>query len=346
MLGLDRRTLEVAWTLFLFLLLLGTIYTVRHTLMIFTLALFVSQLLAPVVKFAERFVPRRVPRSVVLTLVYVALLAVLVAALIPVFSRIAEQAAVLASRLPGAIQQEDPLGHIPMPAWLEPLRPKINQIIRDRAGDLEEQVLPLLSSAGSQVLSGIGNLLSVILIPILSFFFLKDGAAMQEAIVESVDARRRGLVDDIFSDLHVLLAQYIRSLVILAVAAFLFYLGFLSMAGVPYAILLAGIAAVLEFIPVVGPLIGAVVIVCVAAFAGYQHLLWIVLFLVLYRIFQDYVLNPYLMSAGVAIHPMLVLFGVLAGEQLAGIPGMFFSVPVIAGLRVILVRLRRRRRAA
>jgi predicted PurR-regulated permease PerM len=71
-----------------------------------------------------------------------------------------------------------------------------------------------------------------------------------------------------------------------------------------------------------------------------------VIFLVVYRIFQDYVLSPYLMSSGVEIHPMLVLFGVLAGEQLAGIPGMFFSVPIMAALRVIYVRLRKGRRAA
>jgi predicted PurR-regulated permease PerM len=52
------------------------------------------------------------------------------------------------------------------------------------------------------------------------------------------------------------------------------------------------------------------------------------------------------MSSGVKIHPMLVLFGVLAGEQIAGIPGMFFSVPAMAALRLIVVRLRRRRSAA
>jgi predicted PurR-regulated permease PerM len=84
----------------------------------------------------------------------------------------------------------------------------------------------------------------------------------------------------------------------------------------------------------------------VAAFTGYGHLLWIVIFLVIYRIFQDYVLSPYLMSAGVEVDPLLVLFGVLAGEQIAGVPGMFFSVPVIAALRVFYVRLRRQRRVS
>jgi predicted PurR-regulated permease PerM len=70
-------------------------------------------------------------------------------------------------------------------------------------------------------------------------------------------------------------------------------------------------------------------------------LLWILIFLIVYRLFQDYVLSPYLLSSSIEIHPLLVLFGVLAGEQVAGIPGMFFSVPVIAALRIIVVRMRR-----
>jgi predicted PurR-regulated permease PerM len=131
----------------------------------------------------------------------------------------------------------------------------------------------------------------------------------------------------------------------LALSTFVFYTGFLSLTSVSYAILLAGIAAIFEFIPVVGPLTASVVILLVAAFTGYPHLLWILIFLGIYRIFQDYVLNPYLMSSGVEIHPLLVLFGVLAGEQIAGVPGMFFSVPVIAALRVLYVRLRRQQRA-
>jgi predicted PurR-regulated permease PerM len=81
----------------------------------------------------------------------------------------------------------------------------------------------------------------------------------------------------------------------------------------------------------------------VAGLSGYAHLLWIVIFLIAYRLFQDYLLSPYLLSSSIEIHPLLVLFGVLAGEQVAGIPGMFFSVPVIAALRIVIVRMRRRK---
>ncbi|MGH9593110.1 MAG: AI-2E family transporter, partial [Bryobacteraceae bacterium] len=151
----------------------------------------------------------------------------------------------------------------------------------------------------------------------------------------------REMVEEILAGLHLLVAQYIRALVLLAMVSFLAHSLFLSVTGVPYAILLAGIAGVLEFIPVVGPLAAAAAMLLVAALSGYPHLLWIAIFLVVFRMFQDYVVNPRLMSAGVEIHPLLVLLGVLAGDQVAGVPGMFFSVPALAALRVVVVRLRR-----
>jgi predicted PurR-regulated permease PerM len=97
---------------------------------------------------------------------------------------------------------------------------------------------------------------------------------------------------------------------------------------------------VCEFVPVIGPAVAGVVILIVCGTTGSGGLLWIVVFWACFRIFQDYVLNPYVMSSGVEVHPLLVLFAVLAGEAIGGVPGMIFSVPILAILRVILHRLR------
>jgi predicted PurR-regulated permease PerM len=108
----------------------------------------------------------------------------------------------------------------------------------------------------------------------------------------------------------------------------------------PYELLLAGIAGLLEFIPVIGPAAALVIMLVVFIVTNSGGLLWILIFWGCFRVFQDYVFSPYLMSSGIELHPLLVLFGVLAGEQIGGIPGMFFSVPVIAILRVIVNHLR------
>jgi len=340
MLGLDLRALRAAWTVFLFALLIGLVYRVRHTLIVFALAIFLAHLLAPLVERLQRFVPRRMSRTLALAIVYLAFVGVALAILIPLGGKIGEQAAALAGQLPETLKS-DPLSHIPLPSALEPWRPRISEILKEQAARLGQGAVPMLREIGPGILSGIGTAVAVVLVPILSFFFLKDGPALRAALLESVRAGRRSVVEETLNDLHVLVAQYIRALVLLAMAAFACYSAFLSLAQVPYPVLLAGIAGVLEAIPVLGPAVGGIVMLVVAALSGYQHVLWILIFLIVYRLFQDYVLSPYLLGSGIELHPLLVLFGLLAGEQVAGIPGMFFSVPVIAALRIIVVRFRR-----
>ena len=136
-------------------------------------------------------------------------------------------------------------------------------------------------------------------------------------------------------DLHVLLAQYMRALVTLEGVAAVCYGVTFALIGVPYAILLAHHDLFIEFIPMVGPFVGAVVILLVSLVSGSDHLLVIFLFLALFRTFQDYVVSPHLMSSEMQLHPLMVIFGVLAGASIAGVPGSFLSVPVMAALRIV-----------
>ena len=150
---------------------------------------------------------------------------------------------------------------------------------------------------------------------------------------------RRDMAERIAADLHVLLAQYMRALVLLGVVASLAYGLFFSIIGVPYGILLAAVAFPLEFIPMVGPLAGATIVLLVAGLSGSHHLLAIFVFLLAFRFFQDYVVSPHLLSAGMKLHPLLVIFGVLAGGSIAGVAGSFLSVPVLATLRIVYRQL-------
>lgn len=342
MLGIDRRALGVLWTAFLFTIVLIVIYEAGRTLIVFAIAIIFAHLLAPIVNFIERRFPPRVPRVWSLLIVYVALLGIIVAVTIPLTSRLSREAEALTRHLPDFLKS-DPLHNFPIPRWLEPVRPQVTDFIHQRLAEFGQRIGPTISSLGTQIISGLGALFGFVLIPILAFFFLKDGTFIRDSIVDSFPLERRGLVDGIFSEIHLLLIQYIRALVLLSLSTFTFYSIFLGLTGAAFPILLAGVAAVLEFIPALGPLIGAIAIILVAVATGYAHIVLLIVFLGMFRIFQDYVLNPYLMSAGVELHPLLVLFGVLAGEQLLGIPGMFFSVPAMAALRLIINRLRRPR---
>lgn len=167
---------------------------------------------------------------------------------------------------------------------------------------------------------------------------------MRARYLQWADGRRDAAVwRRLADDFDRLLGQYIRALLALAFAATFAYSIVLGIAGVPYGLLLAFGAGLLEFIPVIGPLSAAVAILVVAGISGYDHLGALIGFLVVYRMFQDYVLNPYLMSGSVSLPPLLTLFALLAGEELAGVPGLFLSVPVLAAARILAMRLARMR---
>jgi predicted PurR-regulated permease PerM len=341
MLGIDRRALSIAWTLFLFALVLTIVYLAGRVLILFGVAVIFAHLLSPVVNFVESRYLARLPRVASLLIVYLALLGIIIGITIPLGTRISQEAASFAGKLPDVVQS-NPLQNLPIPAWLEPWRPEVTGFVHDRLTDIGGRIGPMITGLGTQIITGLGAVLTAILVPIVAFFILKDGAMIRNAVVQSFDKGRQELVNGIFSEVHLLLIQYIRALVLLAMATFIFYSIFLGVTDGPFPVLLAGIAALLEFIPAVGPLSGAVIIMIVSAAYGYPHMLVLLIFLGIYRLFQDYVLNPYVMSAGVELHPLVVLFGVLVGAELLGVPGMFFSVPAVAVLRLVINRLRRR----
>lgn len=337
MLGIDRRAFRIAWTVCLFGLLLLIAYKIRETLMVFAAAIFLAYMLAPVVSLLERFVQKR--RTLALGLVYILLIGALVGLGFALIPRLASEATSLATRLP-ALLASGRLATLPLPAWAEPAREQVMEALRREAANLQSSVVPFIQRLSTEIVSGVGYLLPVILVPILTFFFLKDAREIRSTLLSAFDGERRTTAELILNDIHVVLRNYMRTLIILAAASFAAWAIFLSAMSEPYELLLAGTAGALEFLPVVGPAAALVIIMIVCGVAGTGGLLWILCFFALYRVFQDYVLNPYLMSSGVELHPLLVLFGVLAGEKIGGIPGMFFSVPVLAIGKVVLLHLR------
>jgi predicted PurR-regulated permease PerM len=207
-------------------------------------------------------------------------------------------------------------------------------------------LLTAAAQAGMKFITVASDAIYIVIIPILAFFFLKDGRLIREHLLDTVpDGPKRLLLHDLMADFHLLLAHYMRALVMLSIATFTAYSIYFLMMGVPYAVLLAALGGMLEFIPMLGPLTAGVLIVLTSLLSG-SHALGVLIFLLAYRVFQDYILSPHLMEHGVEVHPLLVLFGVFAGAEVAGIAGTFLSVPILAMVRILFVRIRKARMAS
>jgi predicted PurR-regulated permease PerM len=339
LLGLDRNAARFTWTAFLVLLMVGVLYLIRETLFIFFVALLFAYMLWPLVQLLDRRLPGH-SKLPALTLVYLAIVGILIVMGIALGSRVVQEANSLAARLPDLLARFQPQMAPTASHYVLPLKMTVISTVRQQLTDHSGSILAWLSNTALGVISHAGNLIFFILVPIIGFFFLKDGREMLGSMVGILAAgARRDMVERIAADLHVLLAQYMRALVLLGVVASLAYGLFFAMVGVPFGILLAAVAFPLEFIPMVGPLAGATIVLLVAGLSGSPHLLAIFVFLLAFRFLQDYVVSPQLLSAGMKLHPLLVIFGILAGASIAGIAGCFLSVPVLATLRIVYRQL-------
>ena len=338
----DARTARVVWTVLVFLGVLGLVYALRHVLLLIALSLFFAFLLFPLVRFTQQRLIRS--RLLAIVLVYLVVFAAVGGAGVAVVPRLATEVQNLAQQLPETTKRiqsgELVTTMLARKGWEWDQIREVERLVQSHMGE----IIGYAQEVAAATLKWLTGAWVILLIPIFAFFILKDAERLGSvAISQIAAARERGMWWGLVDDLTVLLGQYVRALLLLALFTFVAWSAVFLTAGVPYALVLAGIGAALEFIPVVGPFTAAVVAVGVCLFTGYAHPWLILAFVLVWRGIQDYALSPLVMSRGVEIHPALVILGVLAGGELAGVAGMFLSVPLIAAIRIVWRRLRAER---
>jgi predicted PurR-regulated permease PerM len=334
-LGLDGRTLRVVWTVAVAAAVAALVYLLRHLLVMLTDAVFFAYLLHPVVAWLERRLPTRRRRVLALLATYAALVVGVTALGMAVGPRLSAEVTALVQRLPamtasiqsGALTR-DVLSRVGVPATAVA---GIQDAIRTHTGEWLGTAQRLVTA----FVAWAAGAWEIVLVPIFAFIMLANADLVTAAGSFFADRRHRRLWRTIACDVHDALAEYVRALILLSLATFVVWTLVLSLAGVPYALVLAAVAAVLEFVPLVGPLIGGAIAVVVCIVTGYAHPWLVAGFAIGWRLVQDYVTSPLVMGRGIEMPPGLVIFAILGGGELAGPVGMFLAVPVVAAARII-----------
>jgi len=327
--------LAVAVTLWVIVKLTGVI-------LLLVLSIFFAYFVAPLVEFLSR--PIRIsgrkfaiPRALAIVLSYLIIVAVIVVGVYLLAPR-------LGSQFPEFTQQArgywTSVG-TKLQSWVEyfrshqmpgPLLDAINSAIPR----LIEQVSQTVSSVLTSMASWLIYIPWLILIPILSFFFLKDAETFRRSALQMLPRGRwRWRGDEFFQDINSTLAAYIRA----QLTACLFIgvvcaIGF-TLLRLPSPLVLGVIAGICEFVPLVGPLLVALLAALAAVLHGGPFSAFLVLlFLAVLRIVQDYIVYPRLIGQGIHLHPLAVIIAILSGAELAGVAGIFLAIPVVAILTV------------
>ena len=334
-----RSIVRIVVVTLLLLLVAGFVQSILSALtylfFLIILSVFFAYLIDPIVKvirtpFKERGIDRYMPRSLAIGLAYIFVFTVLGIAIANIAPRVAEQSREFAANIPSYVQ-----------------------VVRERSADVsvrfqrlripeefQAEINRRVTELGSMITSSVGNFVLVtagyliwfILIPILAFFFLKDANQFRLVVLRMFPAGRwRYRAEVVMQDLNTTLAAYTRAqLVSCILIAIVCTIGFYFL-GLRYALLLGILAGIFEFVPLLGPLtIGVIVTLTGAASDDPWKALYAAIFLIVLRLIHDYVTYPRIVRGGLHLHPLAIILSVLAGEQVAGIPGVFLSIPLVA----------------
>src|ERR1044072_2769969 len=181
----------------------------------------------------------------------------------------------------------------------------------------------------------LGYLPWLVLVPILAFFFLKEADSFRRsALMMLPQGRIRWRGDEAVQDINSTLAAYIRAQLISCLLIGSICTAAFAVIGVRYALVLGLVAGMFEFIPLLGPVVVAVLAGTAAGFDSGTKAFAVLAFLGVLRIVQDYVLYPRIIGSGIHLHPLAVILAILAGHELAGVAGIFLAIPVMAVLTV------------
>ena len=335
----------IFWSSVLFLFL-GFMWLFSEVMMPFVLGFAIAYLLNPLLVRMDNYGIKRKLSVLVLLMTFLSLITVILAVILPIISREAGQ---FIDDLPRYMSQ--------IWAWVQPY----TVVIQDKVGpnevdQIKESAQSYLSNAlgaGKNVISSLVNggqivisvAITIVFTPIVAYFVMKEWVVITDWLEDMMPEHTRGTIKDLLKQINQKISGFIRGQLSVCAVLGLFYGIALSLAGLKYGFFIGLMAGLLSIIPMVGTIVGFVVSVLVALIQAYdpstmgfdwQFVGIIVAIFVVGQILEGNVLAPKLIGDSVGLHPLWIMFSLLAGGALLGILGMLIAVPVAAIAGVLI----------
>jgi predicted PurR-regulated permease PerM len=305
-------------------------------ILLFFLAWLVAFVLEPLV---GALVESRLPRLAAIGITYLTLLVLLSLGVILFVPALSLQVVDVARNLPNYVDQSTALLNSIQVSANEWLTSHGSPVLVDLKSALDPQELsrradalgpPILSNAIGLATGAATLLVEVVIMLILSFYFMADGARLSESLITALPLRAQDDARFLVASTHRAFAGFLRGQLF---QAFLGGLGtgiVMSALQVDYALLASVIAGVVLLIPFLGPVLAVVVPVMIALVTRPDVAFLLLLILIALQQVIFNVLGPRILSTQIGLHPLLVFFAVLTGARVAGIWGAIFGVPIVA----------------
>ncbi|NQT30667.1 MAG: AI-2E family transporter [Candidatus Saganbacteria bacterium] len=217
----------------------------------------------------------------------------------------------------------------------------INNIIIGALQNILNIIIGFAQLTASTLMGMLSQFVLLIIIPILTFYFLKERGNIIDGIVKLAPEAHRKKLMEIFVPLDGVLHNYVLGqLTLCAAVGFFTGLG-LYFLGIKFFVILGLIAAVCELIPCIGPSIGAAPAVVISFFISPWLALKVIVWYIIVQSTETAFLTPRIMGKRLDLGPITVILAILVLSQLIGLWGMFFATPIVAIIKILYLQLRK-----
>jgi predicted PurR-regulated permease PerM len=315
------------------------LYLLAPVLTPFIVAATLAYMGDPLTDVLERHMPRAAAVSIVFALIITVLLLLLLV-LVPMIER---QISTLLSKLPVYLDRLQnvflpwlmaKVGQFDIALDLESIKRSVAKSVPN-AGGIAAKLVSTVTSSG---LALIGVIANIVLIPVLTFYLLRDWDLMVERIHELIPRRFEQTVSSLAKESDSVLGAFLRGQISVMAALGLIYSVGLWMVGLDLALLIGSLAGLVSFVPYLGFIVG-IAVAGVAAMLQFQDVMFLAYIAIVFgvgQIAESFLLTPLLVGDRIGLHPVAVMFAVMAGGQLFGFFGILLALPIAAVLMVML----------
>ena len=311
----------------------------------FIIALVLGYLMLPLVDLIARFVPR----AIAILLVYLVFIGAVWALVSWLFPLIGSQVKELSDDVPAyqkqfdqwSAQDTDWYNNLPISAEV---RHSIENSINNSLNAIGSGVQSALVGTVTAISRAMGFIVGLFIVPFWLFYVLKDKSRGMDAFNSMLPRAWRSDVWRIVRIINGVFSQYIRGQLILALIVGLASTIGMFIVGAPFPVILGVISGITEIVPIIGPILGAIPGLALAAFhpEGWVMVLKVLAVYLIVQQLENNLLVPKIQGDSVKVHPALIMVALVVGSQVGGLLGLVLAVPVAAILRDTYIYLYRR----
>lgn len=297
----------------------------------FLIAMIISYVLNPIVNILHS---RKVPRTVAVLLIYASFIVSLTVLFMNMTPMFMEQLRELNEHMPELTMRAQNLVNSIHES--KSLPDSVRDGIQQSLAGMERAVSQGISGFINRIGSTINTLFLAFIVPFLAFYMMKDFQLIERSVLTFVPKSKRREIIKLLKDIDTALGNYIRGqFLVCVIIGAMAYVGYVII-DAPYPLLLASIVAVFNIIPYLGPFFGAAPAIVMASTVSFKLVLMVIAVNLIVQVLEGNVVSPQVVGRTLHLHPLMIIFAVLVGGELAGIPGLILAVPLFAVMKVII----------